>query len=236
MSQMEQFRPPIAKPQLRFLSFARGNFDSIPCYKNMNTNSRLCCASFNRAFSLVLVNLLLLLPLADAFATEPECRLSNAQKGVKVSTDVFLVALPTAAVVGTLCMRDWEGLKEGAFTAVATVGATYLLKYTVREWRPDHSDRHSFPSGHTSVTFASASYLQRRYGWIYGVPAYALAAYTGWGRVYARRHHWWDVVAGAAIGTGSAYLFAHPWARRHQLNICPVADGESMGFAASFVF
>lgn len=145
--------------------------------------------------------------------------LHGARKGVKVSTDVLLVAMPVAALTGVLVCRDWEGLKQGAFTAAATLGATCLLKYTVHERRPNHKDYHSFPSAHTSATFATAAFLQRRYGWKFGGPAYALAAYVGFGRVYARYHHWWDVVAGGAIGAASAYIFTTPWAREHNLDI-----------------
>lgn len=198
----------------------------------MNLNSECRC---RKASSFILIFFISLMPMLDASAAEPFHR-TRSQKVVMVSTDVMLYTLPTAAIIGTLCARDWEGLKEGAFTAAATLGATYILKYTVKEWRPDHSDRHSFPSGHTSITFASAAYLQRRYGWAYGAPAYALAAYTGWGRVYSKRHHWWDVVTGAAIGAGSAYIFTRPWAKEHQFSIAPVTDGETMGVTASFVF
>lgn len=162
--------------------------------------------------------------------------ISKAQRGVRTSTDVILVALPSAAIIGTIANQDWEGLKQGAFTAVAAAGTTYILKYTVHERRPDHSDYHSFPSGHSSSTFAAAAYLQRRYGWKIGGPAYALATYTAWGRVYSKRHHWWDVVAGAAIGTGSAYIFTKPWAKKHELAIMPFADAEVQGLTASFVF
>lgn len=159
---------------------------------------------------------------------------TSAQKGVKTSTDVLLVAMPVAALTGVLVARDWEGLKQGALTAVTTVGTTMLLKWVVNERRPDGSDYHSFPSGHSSTTFATAAFLQRRYGWKFGAPAYALATYTAWGRVFAKKHHWWDVVAGAAIGAGSAYIFTTPWARAHELAICPCTDGRSFALTASF--
>lgn len=162
--------------------------------------------------------------------------LSRSQRNVKTSTDVVLVALPVASLAGVLVEQDWEGLKEGAFTAAATLGATYILKYAVHEWRPDNSDHHSFPSGHSSITFASAAFLQRRYGWKFGGPAYALATYTAWGRVYSRRHHWWDVVSGAAIGAGSAYIFTRPWAKSHDLSITPYADGKNYALSLSFNF
>ena len=67
-------------------------------------------------------------------------------------------------------------------------------------------------------------------------PAYALAAYVGWGRVYSRKHHWWDVVAGGAIGAASAYIFTKPFAKKHNLQVSPVSDGRSVGVYASMEF
>lgn len=161
---------------------------------------------------------------------------TKAQKGVRISTDVFAVVLPASALVGTLVMQDWKGLLQGVETAAVTAAATYILKYSVKEWRPDHSDHHSFPSGHTAVSFATAAYLQRRYGWAFGAPAYALSCYVGWGRCFSKKHHWYDVVAGAAIGAGSAYIFTRPFAKKHNLQISPVSDGHSIGLYASFEF
>lgn len=162
--------------------------------------------------------------------------LTKAQKGVALSTDVAAVLLPVTAMVSTCVLKDWEGLKQGAFTAAAAVGSMLILKYSVRELRPDRSNYHSFPSGHSTIAFASAAYIQRRYGWKVGIPAYALATYTAVGRVVSKKHHWWDVVAGAAIGTASAYIFTRPWAVKHDLAISPYADDISVGLAASFSF
>ena len=104
----------------------------------------------------------------------------------------------------------------------------------VRKERPDHSDFHSFPSAHTSILFANAAFVQRRYGWKWGLPAYVLATYTGWSRTFARKHDWWDVVAGAAIGAGCSYIFTRPFAQKHELTVVPVSDGRHFGIAASF--
>lgn len=161
---------------------------------------------------------------------------TSAQKGVKVSTDVLALALPASALVGALVQKDWQGLLQGVETAAATAAATYILKYTVKERRPDGSDLHSFPSGHTAVSFATAAWLQRRYGWAYGAPAYALACYVGWGRCYSKKHYWYDVLAGAAIGAGSAYIFTRPFAKKHNLQMSPVTDGSNIGVYASFEF
>ena len=88
-------------------------------------------------------------PLSDTGVSEQPFHRTRAQKGVKVSTDVFAIALPASALVGTLVMKDWQGLLQGVETAAVTAAATYILKYTVKERRPDGSDLHSFPSGHT---------------------------------------------------------------------------------------
>lgn len=181
-------------------------------------------------------------PNFPAVVNSGEIPVHGARKGVKVSTDALLVAMPVAALTGVLINQDWEGLKEGVFTAAATLGATYLLKYTVHERRPNHKDYHSFPSAHTSITFATATFLQRRYGWKFGVPAYALATYVGFGRVYGKCHHWWDVLAGGAIGAASALVFTHPWATDHNLQISlgpvlyPDAPSPSMELSLSCSF
>lgn len=165
-------------------------------------------------------------------------QLTKAMKGVKRSTDIVAVALPAAALVGTLCARDWEGLLQGVETAAVTAAFTYALKYATREERPDRSDLHSFPSGHTAVSFATSTYLTRRYGWKFGVPAYIASTYVAWGRCFSRQHYVWDCVVGAAIGAGSALIFTTPFARKHDVQIAPVADErtKNMGVYASFTF
>ena len=58
----------------------------------------------------------------------------------------------------------------------------------------------SFPSGHAAVTFASATVLQRHFGWKVGIPAYAVASYVAASRVQMKRHYLSDVAFGAALG------------------------------------
>lgn len=184
---------------------------------------------------LAVIMALNLLPLASN-AQEQTFTPSKSQKAVRTSTDVILVALPASALAATLIEQDWEGLKEGGFTAAATAGATLILKYAVKENRPDFSNHHSFPSGHAATTFAAATYIGRRYGWKWSIPAYALSTYTAWGRVYGKKHHWWDVAAGAAIGAASAMIFTHPYMQKHEMAIIPVADESTAGIMASFTF
>jgi membrane-associated phospholipid phosphatase len=78
-------------------------------------------------------------------------------------------------------------------------GITLGVKAAVDRTRPD-GRRYSFPSGHTSSTFATAAVLERHYGWKAGLPGYAAAAYVGGSRIAENKHYLSDVIVGAAIG------------------------------------
>ncbi len=76
---------------------------------------------------------------------------------------------------------------------------TGSIKMAVRRGRPDGTE-FSFPSGHTSTSFASATVLQQHFGWKVGVPAYALATYVATSRIQEKRHFLSDVAFGASLG------------------------------------
>ena len=118
---------------------------------------------------------------------------------------------PVSALVLTLVKKDKKGTLKFAESFATTALSVYILKNIIYKKRPDASGNTSFPSGHTAVSFQGATFIQRRYGWKFGAPAYILASYTGFSRVYAKRHYFEDVLAGAAIGIGSVYLFTKPF-------------------------
>jgi len=82
---------------------------------------------------------------------------------------------------------------------VVSQSFTQAIKFTATRRRPDGTSL-SFPSGHTSSAFATATVLRSHYGWKAGVPAYAVATWIGASRVQMKRHYISDVVTGAAIG------------------------------------
>src|SRR5690606_22808720 len=143
------------------------------------------------------------------------------------------------ALVGTaLILPSARGAWNGTRQAGGSVGAAWLvtegLKQTFPERRPDGSDRRSFPSGHASLSFAAAATMQNRYGWEIGIPAHLVAAFVGYARVRADRHHWYDVVAGAAIGETAGLLIT----TRHDANvrILPWGDTHGAGIALGMRF
>ncbi len=102
-------------------------------------------------------------------------------------------------------------------------GLTMGVKESVRRRRPEGSG-FAFPSGHTTVSFASATVLQQHLGWRMGAPAYALATYVALSRVQMKRHYLSDVAFGAALGiaAGRTVTLGH----EKRMHLSPlVADG-----------
>jgi len=131
---------------------------------------------------------------------------AQAGDGVERSGDVLRLALPAAALGMTIHHDDAPGRRQFFTAFAANAAATWLLKATVDKARPDGRDDDAFPSGHASMAFQAAGFIQRRYGGRAAWLAYALAGYTGWTRVHADQHDTVDVLAGAALGVASAYL------------------------------
>jgi membrane-associated phospholipid phosphatase len=93
---------------------------------------------------------------------------------------------------------------------LVNAGLTYSIKFAVRRDRPDGGPL-SFPSGHSSAAFATATVLQRDLGWRVGAPAYGVAAYVAVSRLTENQHFLSDVIFGAAVGlvAGRAVTIRH---------------------------
>jgi len=87
---------------------------------------------------------------------------------------------------------------------------TQSIKAAAHRTRPNGGN-HSFPSGHTSATFATAAVIQQHYGWKAGAPLYALGAYVSVSRMVDNKHWASDVIFGTAIGivSGRAASLGH---------------------------
>lgn len=130
------------------------------------------------------------------------------------------------------------GAAELGVSWLLTLGVTSVVKMAVRRPRPYQSYSAelfclqpvrdpSFPSGHTSLCFATATTLSLMYPkWYVAVPAYLWAAGVGYSRLYVGAHYPTDVVAGAIVGTSCAVL-AHvvrQYLARQNPTYWPVTD------------
>ncbi len=193
---------------------------------------------------------------------------------------VLTAALPLAtfglAQAGGPSWHDFHHATLGLGEALSvTLLLSGVLKASVGRLRPDflyrcqpdanlhctgvpdeiEEGRRSFPSGHTSLSFAAGTYISlylwgklsslRGLHWLWKVPVLlvpmAAATFVAWSRVHDRRHHWEDVLGGSLIGFGSAvmgYLLNYhlPWSsragqprRRKSIQVVPVASTDRVG-------
>lgn len=172
-----------------------------------------------------------------------------------VPYDDYTQYAPAIAIYGL----DWAGIKaKHNFRDRTLVVATSLLimgaavqtmKASFGAERPDGSNFHSFPSGHTATAFVGAHILFKEYKdispWI-GIGGYGVATATGAMRVFNKKHWVSDVVAGAGIGILSVevgYILLPVWHNilgiknnDKSLVIVPIASTESAGVGLAYTF
>jgi membrane-associated phospholipid phosphatase len=157
-----------------------------------------------------------------------------SEKGWDDAGTVAKNALVVAAFGVPAVQGDWDGALQAGGSIGGTILITQGLKEAFPSRRPDGSDNKSFPSGHTSTSFAAAATLHNRYGWEAGLPAYLVASFVGLSRVEARKHRVGDVLVGAAIGTTVGHLVTRKADARVQ--IIPWGDTKSVGAAVAMRF
>ncbi len=124
-----------------------------------------------------------------------------------------------------------NGLMIAASLATTTIIATGL-KYSINRTRPFDKYKDieqvipvstaSFPSGHTSTAFSTASSLSLAFPkWYIIAPSFLWASAVGYSRMHLGEHYPSDVFAGAIIGAGSAYLCykAQQWIKGKKLHV-----------------
>jgi len=149
-----------------------------------------------------------------------------ADSDIETAGDILYILMPVTAYGSTFYLKDKEGRIQFYKSFAASWLTTRGLKYIIEKPRPDNSDNNSFPSGHASTTFQSAAFIRKRYGWKYGIPAYAGATFVAYSRVYADKHYAEDVLAGAAIGIIASEIFTTP---RNNLSISPMMQKDTYG-------
>jgi len=147
------------------------------------------------------------------YKVKQEVYLENPHKRFPI--DNFLQFAPALTVYGLNAMGI-KGKHNFRDRSMIYLMSNVILNTTVfsikkfsHQVRPDGSNNYSFPSGHTAVAFASAEFLRQEYKDVspwYGVAGYAMAAGTGYLRMYNNKHWLSDVAAGAGIGIASTRL------------------------------
>jgi membrane-associated phospholipid phosphatase len=149
-------------------------------------------------------------------------------------SDVGAAGLGALALGVPLLKDDNKGFWQAAGSLGAATAVSEGLSLVISEERPDGSGNDSFPSSHAAFAFAAAATLHKRYGWQWGLPATAGATLVAIARVQSDKHHWYDALAGAAIGEASGFLItsrSHP-----NVQLTPWADssGGGVSLAARF--
>lgn len=132
-----------------------------------------------------------------------------------------MVGAPTTLYLSGYVNDDKIMMRNGIKTASA-IGLNFLLtaglKATIKRDRPfiqypndiikrDNVGFSSFPSGHTSSAFATATALTlSTKKWYVAVPSYAYACGVGYSRMRLGVHFPSDVLGGMVVGIGSSLL------------------------------
>lgn len=137
------------------------------------------------------------------------------------NSDTYVIIGAPVILAGAGLMRDNDEMVRNAFVMAAAsiinAGVTGALKYSINRDRPfvtypdiikkAKAGSPSFPSGHTSSAFATATSLSLSYPeWYVIVPSFAYAGTVAYSRMHLGVHYPSDVAAGAVIGAGCAYI------------------------------
>jgi len=156
------------------------------------------------------------------------CRFSHGQKTVEEIGHYTQLGLPLSAFGVSIAKGDTEGMVQLVKSFAVETAIVVVLKRSIDRTRPN-GRRFSFPSGHTAVSFMSSTYLWKRYGWEYGLPSTALAAFVGYSRfgVEDPVHFFSDVVVGCIIGVGSSWIFTKRMQSKVDLDV--IGDMSYLG-------
>jgi membrane-associated phospholipid phosphatase len=165
----------------------------------------------------VLLSVMLLAEPAFGF-TVNKTPLTSTEKNIETLGTGIAIAMPLAAGGIALYKHDKVGVAQLLVESALTVGTAYALKNIVREERPNGEDFKSFPSETTALSASGSSFLWRRYGWEYGLPAAALTQFVSYSRVQAHQHRWYDTLASSGIAIGYSALLGTRYKERHNID------------------
>jgi undecaprenyl-diphosphatase len=140
------------------------------------------------------------------------------------------VAAPATVFIAGMIKHDPELKKDGMYMMGAYLASSIVAQsvkritdrqrpfetYSFIVKRDDESGGLSFPSGHTASAFCTATSLSLYFPkWYVIAPSYLFAGSVAWARMYQGVHYPSDVLAGALVGAGSAWL---SWKIQHWMD------------------
>lgn len=157
------------------------------------------------------------------------CGAAAAHNNEDTAADVVTGVVPLGAYALAYFKDDDLGQRQWLFNTgaelILNTAARGIFDQTSLGRRPN-GNHYGFPSGHAGFVFSGAAFLQDRYGWQYGVPAYVLASAVAYERVDRHHHRARDVIAGAALSIGISKLFVTPENATH---LAPVIGPDFLG-------
>lgn len=130
------------------------------------------------------------------------------------------VGVPAGLLIGGIIGNNNQMRQNALYIASSTAisyGAMLLIKHITKRRRPFvqninivsvyRASGTSFPSGHATSTFSTATALSRAYPkWYVIAPSYLWAGSVAYSRMYLGVHYPTDITAGGILGTGTALL------------------------------
>ena len=157
------------------------------------------------------------------------CR-ADSQDDIETVGDVLAIALPLSAGITAGAKRDWAGVKQWALSWGSSALTVELVKANTRKVRPNDQGTNSYASGHMASATSGAAFFQTRYGPAWGVPAYALAAFTGYSRIQADKHFPGDVLTGMSISMLLNWAYVRPYPEDWRIFPKKTAQGYALQF------
>jgi membrane-associated phospholipid phosphatase len=218
-----------------FSAFARMGLASVPALPCQSAK-RIVFVFLQKAYNMpsFVTHVLIAIAVTSAGLASAPAH-ANSQKTWGTISDIGAYGLSGTAIGLPLVQGDMQGALQAGGSIAAAQLVTFGLKRTFPEIRPDGSDNRSFPSGHTAQSFAAAASIYNRRGPAVGIPAFAIASLVGVARVKADKHHWYDVVVGAGIGSAAGFLITGDKPDRN-VAIIPWGDTKGGGVSVAMRF
>ena len=172
-------------------------------------------------------------PIASANSND----LKETRSQFQLAGDILQFFPSTFATTLNFMEEDEEGNKLLLKSVLGGVIITNFLKIAMNDshlgTRPN-GGAWSFPSGHTSFACTGAAFVKNRYARTHGLIAMNIAAFVGYSRIRANKHHARDVIFGCALSFAIDRYFVGE--KREEILIYPSVNEEHFGLLMSYNF